>query len=48
MDLEYKRIKKRSCWKKYFELIDILRDVSYVMYRMIYVKKKKKMVEDGK
>lgn len=47
MGLKYKRIKNFVGKSWYFKWIDVLQDVGYVMYRMIYVKKKK-MVEDGR
>lgn len=49
MGLKYKRIKNFVGKSWYFKWVDVLRDVSYVMCRMIYVKKKKKIVvEDEK
>lgn len=49
MGLKYKRIKNFVGKSWYFKWVDVLRDVSYVMCRMIYVKKKKKnVVEDEK
>lgn len=49
MGLKYKRIKNFVGKSWYFKWVDVLRDVSYVMCRMIYVKtKKKNVVEDEK
>lgn len=48
MGLKYKGIKNFVGKSLYFKWVDVLRDVSYVMCRMIYVKKKKNVVEDEK